>query len=142
MRKTFIIFMLLILIGFASKIRNVFVMYHWQNETIKNYKCMLQQVPTVDYTSFVAYNCHPAIYLEKNILPANRFFAMQDFGNGRLDVQKQLILESFDRSSIKWILMNDEDESEVNIKNILSDRYHIVCSDDKHHLKLYKLNED
>ena len=141
MRKTFMIFMLLIAIGFASKIRNVFMMFQWQNETIKNYKCMLQHVPTIDYTSFVAYNCHPALYLEMDVFPANRFFAMQDFGIGRLDIQKQLILESFDHSSIKWILMNDEDESEVIIKNFLSERYGIVCSDDKHHLKLYKLNE-
>ena len=117
-------------------------MYHWQNETIKNYKCMLQRVPSVDYISFVAYNCHPALYLEMDVFPANRFFAMQDFCIGRLDIQKQLILESFDRSSIKWILMNDEDESEIIIKNFLSERYSIICSDDKNHLKLYRLKED
>lgn len=134
-----LLFILLLLIGFGSKLRFATIMMSWKNEKLVVYKTLLEKKKNINYNSFVAYNCDPIIYLSLDIFPANRFFAMQDFGNERISEQQQLIKNSFNEKRAEWILLNDEEKDEVVISNILSKNYKIVSTDDTHHLKLYHL---
>lgn len=130
---------ILFIIGFSSKLRFAVIMNQWKNERLTVYKAFLDKNENINYQSFVAYNCDPVLYLDLDICPASRFFAMQDFGIGRISKQQELIKDDFTKKNIEWILLNDNDKENVIIRDILSTKYRLISSDEVHHLKLYSL---
>lgn len=131
---------LLILVGAASKVRFLFVMYHWENKEVTACQEFLHQNPSIDYSSFAAYNCDPNLYLAEEIRPAVPVFALQEMGGERIPQWESFVLTSFQTQKPQWILVyRTPSDSKLMIQSILDEDYQLEMSDAIKHLELYKL---
>ncbi len=138
LRGLFLLTTLFILIGVASKVRFMHTMYHWQSEEVTQYQEFLETETSIDYTSFVAYNCDPNLYLALDIRPAVQNFALQDFAIGRNHLMKAFVMESFQEKQPAWVLLSYSETSPIAIQQLLNDNYQLIKHDQRQHLKLYK----
>ncbi len=138
LHRLFMLAILLITVGSVSKVRFMHVMYHWQSEEVIQYQEFLKTETAIDYTSFVAYNCDPNIYLALDICPAVQNFALQDFAISRNHLMKEFVIESFREKRPTWVLLFYNEKSPVAIHQLLKDRYQLVKHNKHQHLKLYQ----
>lgn len=128
----------LLTIASASKVRYMWVMYHWNNAEVANYTEFIKKVPEVDYSSFVAYNCSPNIYLSLDIQPATPFFALQDFAIERNPLLRKDVIGAFSTKQPLWILLSKDDNEHPQIQQILDADYKVVATDESKHITLYR----
>lgn len=112
----------------ASKVRYMFVIRDRVNDYVSAYTDILESVHGIDYSSFVAYNCDPNIYLALDIRPANPFFALQDFAIERNPLLRNDIVSSFRSKRPEWILLAKPEDETVNIQPMLDESYTIVAT--------------
>lgn len=129
---------LLIAIGSTSKVRFMSSVYHWQSEEVAQYQAFLKTETDIDYTSFIAYNCDPNLYLALDVCPAGRNFSLQDFAISRNPLMKEFVIESFQEKQPTWVLLSYTETSPVAIHQILKDGYQLVKHNKQQHLKLYR----
>lgn len=131
---------LLLLIGAASKVRFMYVMYHWENKEVTDCQAFLHQNPTIDYSSFVAYQCDPSLYLAEDIRPAVPVFALQEMGKDRIPQWTSFVTDLFLTHEPQWILVKrSPDNSQLMIQSLLDTHYQLQMSDSEKHLELYKI---
>ena len=131
---------LLLLIGAASKVRYMYVMYHWENKEVTDCQAFLHQNPTIDYSSFVAYNCDPNLYLAEDIRPAVPVFALQEMGKDRIPQWTSFVTNLFLTHQPQWILVKrTSTTSQLMIQSILDTHYQLQLSDSDRQLELYKI---
>ena len=130
---------ILLIIGLASKVRFMFVMYHWENKQVTACMQFLKNHPQVNYDSFVAYNCDPNIYLVLDCRPAATFFSLQDFHVKRNPVILEEMTATFKKKQPQWILLSHDEEVAPSIQPILDDTYTIVSTDQQNNLTIYTL---
>lgn len=127
------------LIGIASKLLFITYMYHYENTDLKDYRTFLNNCPIVNYSSFVAYNCDPNIYLDLNIKPASPYFALQDMARSHTLSLPGDIIENYMENKPEWILIFSLPEHPpIIIHDILNEYYCIAHLDEERHLKLYQ----
>lgn len=137
MRKTALFFVLLVMIGFASKARFAIIMQDYENTTVKGYEEFLKGT-NVDYHSFVAYNCDPHLYLADNIKPAAPFFTLQDFAISRNEQLRKLVADAFNEKHPQWILFSSFKDEQPAIQKLLNNSYRMVKYDKVNQLTLYE----
>ena len=137
LRKTAVFVALLIIIGFASKVRFAIIMQNYQNLSVMAYEDFLNDTD-ISYNSFVAYNCDPNIYLADDIKPAVPFFSLQDFAIGRNEHLRQEVVASFVEKCPQWILLHRLNNKEPAIQELLNNSYRIVKYDQPQQLILYE----
>ena len=131
---------LLLLIGAASKMRYMYVMYHWENKEVIDCQAFLHQNPTIDYSSFVAYQCDPSLYLAEDIRPAVPVFALQEMGKDRIPQWTSFVTNLFLTHQPQWILVKrNSTTSPLMIQSILDTHYQLQLSDSDKQLELYKI---
>ena len=141
MRILPVFFLLMLAVGFASKLHNIYKIYNfYEDSTLAEYRSFLNSLPVDANTkSFVAYNCSPNYYLANDIRPAAPFFSLQDFAISRnLKLQKE-IANAYEKSNVEWILTTYEDGYELGIQEVLFKKYKMVGCDSTKHLKLYHI---
>jgi len=130
---------LLITIGALSKVRFMYVMYHWQNREIAECREFLDSVPPLDYSSFVAYNCDPNLYLYLDICPAVPVFSLQEMGGDRIPEWKDYLYTLFLKKQPEWILVNRGIKKEgLIIQPLLDLNYQMISCDKEKQMELYK----
>lgn len=128
-------------VGCGSKIRWMHCLYTYTNQEMANIREFLQHSPAIDYSSFVAYNCTPYIYLEKDVCPAVPFFTLQDFFRERIPEWQSIITTAFTTKRPEWILVNrGTADSTLIIQPLLDESYSLVSSDTEKQLELYSYN--
>ncbi len=137
-RKVFVAVVFILAAAATSKIRYMWIMYNYHNTEITCYKEFLRQSPIADYSSFVAYNCSPNIYLALDIRPVTPFFALQDFAIERNPLLLDDVMKAFTTRQPQWILLSKKDDEQPQIHRILDTDYCVVKQDEKAHLILYK----
>jgi hypothetical protein len=131
---------LLLLIGAGSKVRYMYVMYHWENKEVTQCQAFLHQNPTIDYSSFVAYQCDPNLYLVEDICPAVPVFALQEMGKDRIPQWTSFVTNLFLNAQPEWILVKRPiDKKPLMIQPLLDTHYQLQMSDSENHLELYKI---
>jgi len=129
---------LLYIIGAFSKVRFMFAMYNWDNKEVAEYRQFLGRVTSIDYTSFVAYNCDPNLYLELDVFPAVPVFSLQEMGKDRIPEWRDFLLSLFQREQPRWILVNRGiDKDTLMIQPMLNENYQMVMRDPHNHIELY-----
>ena len=129
----------IIITGAISKVCYMYVMYHWENREIIECRQFLDKVPSLDYTSFVAYNCNPNLYLDLSVFPAVPVFSLQEMGRDRIPEWKDYLLTLFQKKQPKWILVNRaQNKNTLIIQPLLDKNYQMVSSDPQKQLELYK----
>lgn len=89
-------------------------------------------------TSFVAYNCSPAVYVLTGHKPAYRYcFGSQDWAIECGPSVKADIMNTFAEGQASMILIRDFEKS--YIRGILLKRYKLILNDRKNNIKLFKL---
>ena len=137
--KTMLISVIAIMfIASASKFRYMYILYHWQNTEVSDCREFLKKISDIDYSSFVAYNCTPNIYLDLDIRPAKPFFSLQDFAISRNLQLRNDIVSSFQEKQVEWILLSKDSIEQPYIQTILDKDYRIVATQEKDNLFLYK----
>lgn len=101
-------------------------------------KQMLKYVPINDRNYFIAYNCHPEIYLLNDIKPCYRFFVLQDFQTNIGGSLLPKLLSDFSTCKAKWILIKGA-PNKTQINAILNTRY-TLYKNNFSKLYLYKRN--
>ena len=135
----FSVFSILIIIGAFSKLRFMHVMYHWENKEVMGCRQFLDEEPSVDYTSFVAYDCDPNLYLDLDVLPATSVFSLQEMGKDRIPEWRNFLLTLFEGQQPKWILVHRNINNDtLIIQPLLRKNYRIVSYDLNKQLELYK----
>lgn len=130
---------LLIIIGTLSKVRFMFVMYHGENTEVTECRQFLDSVPSVDYTSFVAYNCDPNLYLDLDVCPAVPVFSLQEMGRDRIPEWRDFLFSLFQKKQPQWILVNcGKTDGTLIIHPLLDTQYQVVQHDPKLQLELYQ----
>lgn len=71
------------------------------NKSNKEALNLIQQIPEEDKDSFIAFNCNSGIYLQSNINPCYRFFALQSFEIEQNNSIETLIIEEFEKCTAK-----------------------------------------
>lgn len=138
-RVFFVAYSLLIIIGALSKVRFMSIMYQWQNKEITECREFLEKIPSLDYSSFVAYNCDPNLYLDLNICPAAPVFSLQEMGEDRIPEWNDFLYALFQKKQPEWILVNRVTNKETLIIQPLLDlNYQMVSYDKEKGLELYK----
>lgn len=137
MKKFAIVVVILVVIGFLSKVRFAVIMQKNQNTTVIAYKTFLKE-SNVDYNSFVAYNCDPNLYLAEQVKPAVPFFSLQDFAIGRNEHLRKLIIHSFKKKRPHWILLQYDDDETPAINELLRKYYRMVKYDKTNKIVLYE----
>ena len=128
----------IMVIASASKFRYMYTLYHWQNTEVSDCRKFLKSVSDVDYSSFVAYNCTPNIYLDLDIRPAVPYFSLQDFAIGRNQQLRNDIISAFQERQVEWILLSKDSTEQPYIQEILDKDYNIVATQKEKYLFLYK----
>ncbi len=100
------IFVAATIIGCGSKVLYMCKMLHWNNPDVAQCGLFLSQAPRVDYSSFVAYNVDPNIYLYLDARPAVPFFCLQDFVVSRIPSLRDSLRNTFINGKVKWILVS------------------------------------
>jgi len=138
-RTLLVAVMAAIIVGCGSKIRWMHYLYNYTNKEMSDIRQFLHQAPFIDYSSFVAYNCTPHIYLEKNVCPAVPIFSLQDFGRSRIPEWESFVLSSFLAKLPEWILVNRRhSDGALIIQPLLDKNYRMVSHDAETQLELYK----
>ena len=131
---------LLVIIGAASKVRFMYIMYNWENKEVSECRQFLADVPCIDYSSFAAYECDPNLYLALNIRPAVPVFSLQEIGRDRIRGWDSFLTSLFQKSLPKWLLVKRyQTEDNIIIQPILNKNYEMVA--DSNELELYKLTK-
>lgn len=125
-------------IASASKFRYMYILYNWKNTEISNYREFLGAISDIDYSSFVAYNCTPNIYLDLNIRPAVPYFSLQDFAIERNVKLGSDIINSFQEKRVRYILLSKDTAERPYIQQILDRDYNIIATQKENGLFLYK----
>ncbi len=137
-----IVVTLTMVIACGSKLRFMYFMRQWTDRDLIASRALLSHVPDIDYTSFVAYNCSPNIYLALDICPANRFFALQDFAISRNPLLLNEIQQAYIGEPAQWLLVSCSPDSRSYIHNILDDHYLKTAEDTENHLTLYHRRDE
>ena len=138
LKTMFVSVIAIMLIASASKFRYMYILYNWQNTEVADCREFLKKISDIDYSSFVAYNCTPNIYLDLDIRPAVPFFSLQDFAISRNLQLRNDIVSSFQEKQVEWILLSEDDTEQPYIQPILNKYYHIAATQKKGNLFLYK----
>ena len=140
MQYSYYIVSILLLIGCSSKLLFVSKMNNIHNQEIKDCRLFLNSNSHIDYSSFIAYECLPDIYLTENIRPSVPIFSLQEMGKDRIPEWHQYVLTKFEKYKPKWILIKDDENiKNIMIKPLLNKHYILENSDYKKKLKLYKI---
>ena len=130
-----------IMVGCGSKIRWMHYLYSYTNQERVDIQGFLHQSPEIDYSSFVAYNSSPNIYLEKDICPAVPFFTLQDFFRDRIPEWESIIMTTFSTKRPEWIMVQRDAYGSSGtpiIQPLLDESYKLVLSDTEKKLELYR----
>ena len=117
----------IMLVACLGKVRYMYMIHDKRNVRVSACSSFLKSVPGINYSSFVAYNCDPNIYLALDIHPANAFFALQDFAIGRNSMLRSDIVSSFRMRQPEWILLKREEDEAPAIQPILEESYTIAA---------------
>ena len=128
---------LLLLFGCATKVHFMFFIYQWKNKEVTQCRQLLEKVPEVDYSSFVAYNCNPNIYLDLNICPSVPYFALQGIAEEKVIPLSTDIYNSFRMVKPKWVLVSERGGGN-SVRTFIADNYSPVISDRESQLTLYR----
>lgn len=140
MQYSYYIVSILLIIGCSSKLLFVSKMNNIHNQEIKDCRLFLNSNSYIDYSSFIAYECLPDIYLTENIRPSVPIFSLQEMGKDRIPEWHQYVLTKFEKYKPKWILVKDDENiKNIMIKPLLNKHYILENSDYKKKLKLYKI---
>ena len=134
----FILFSIVIIIGAFSKLRFMYVIYHFDNKEVAEYRHFLKNVSNINYNSFAAYNCDPNIYLAENICPDIPIFSLQEMGKSRIPEWTIFIQMKILKKQPEWLLVSRNIDNNLIIQPILDDNYKIVRIDSYNKLELYK----
>ena len=140
MKSTYLFYVisLIVIVGAASKIRFMYDMYHWDNKEVRDCHDFLKNENVIDYSSFVAYNCDPNLYLAEDIQPAVPVFSLQEMGGERISRWNKFLLSLFIKKQPKWVLVKRPDSNNMIIQPILDKNYIIQKNDIKKQLELYR----
>ncbi len=86
---------------------------------------ILAAIPPEERDSFVAYNVVPSIYIQQDIRPCYRFFALQDKQADISPSMRQALRETFSEGDARWILFRGIPGRSC-IADILRQRYTCV----------------
>lgn len=100
---------------------------------------MLNQIPEEEKDSFVAYNTGSDLYLRADIKPCYRFFAMQDWAASQSESLTEMLVDTFEHGTARWILVRGDPEATL-ISDALKTRYEPVQTEEDY--MLYRLNEE
>ncbi len=139
MQYAYFIVSIVLLIGCSSKLLFMSKINNMHHQEIEDYHLFLKSNPHIDYSSFIAYECLPDIYLTENIRPEVPVFSLQEMGKDRIPQWHQYVLTKFYQYKPKWILVKDDENiKNIIIKPLLNKYYILKHSDNKKKLKLYK----
>lgn len=137
--KLRIVVLAAILVGCASKLLFMTVICDYENKNVAAYRAFLHECPDVDYTSFVAYNCDPNIYLDLNVKPATPYFALQDMAQSHTKSLPNDIAEAFMENKPEWVLLFSPPTLPSPIVSpILSAYYIVIQQKAEQYLTLYR----
>jgi hypothetical protein len=131
----------IMMVACGSKIRWMHYLYSYTNQERVDIQAFLHRSPEVDYSSFVAYNSTPYIYLERDIRPAAPFFTLQDFFRDRIPGWDSIIVTTFTAKRPEWIMVKRdayESNETLLIQPLLDESYRLVSSDREKGLDLYR----
>ena len=139
MQYSYYIVSIMLIIGCSSKLLFVSKINHIHNKEIEDCHLFLNSNSYIDYSSFIAYECLPYIYLKENIRPSVPVFSLQEMGKNRIPEWRQYVLTKFGKYKPKWILIkHDENNKNIIIKSLLNKHYILEYCDSEKKLKLYK----
>ena len=143
MQYAYFIVSIILLIGCSSKILYVSKLNNIHHQEIDNCHLFLKSNPQIDYSSFIAYECLPDIYLTENIRPAVPIFSLQEMGKERIPDWHQYVITKFSQYKPKWILVKEhENVQNIMIQSLLNKYYILEQSDSYKQLKLYKRKKE
>lgn len=130
---------LMLFASLFSKVHFMHVMYHWENREIAECRQFLGREPSLDYASFVAYNCDPSLYLDLDVLPAVPVFSLQEMGRDRIPEWRHFLSSLYRERQPEWILVSRAGNKQtLIIQPLLDEDYQMVLHDGKKQLELYK----
>lgn len=130
---------LAIIVGALSKVRFMYIMYHWDNTDVAACRQLLDREPSLDKTSFVAYGCDPNLYLDLDVRPAAPVFSLQEMGRDRIPEWKDFLSSMYREKHPRWILVCREMGGDsLIIEPMLEESYLLVSQDTENNLELYR----
>lgn len=121
-----IVLIVAVLVGCASKLRYMTVMYGYENENLTAYRAFLHECPKIDYTSFVAYNCDPSIYLDLDVKPASPYFSLQDMAQSYTKSLPNDMIEAYMENKPEWVLLYSSPAQSSHIISPILSRYYTI----------------
>lgn len=130
---------LLLVVGAMSKVRFVVSTYPWESTEVAECRQLLEEEPSVDLNSFVAYGCDPRLYLSLDVCPAVPVFALQEIGEERIPQWSSFLVGLFREKQPEWILVKrDPEAGTLMIQPLLDGSYKMVRSNPEKQLELYE----
>ena len=130
---------LAIIVGALSKVRFMYIMYHWDNTDVAACRQLLDREPSLDKASFVAYGCDPNLYLDLDVRPAAPVFSLQEMGRDRIPEWKDFLSSMYREKQPRWILVCREMGGDsLIIEPMLEESYLLVSQDTENNLELYR----
>jgi hypothetical protein len=143
MQYAYYIVSIILLIGCTSKLLFVTKINDMHNQEIEDCHLFLKSNTHIDYSSFIAYECLPDVYLTENIRPSVPIFSLQEMGKTRIPEWNQYVITKFSQYKPKWILVKeDEYVQNIMIKPLLNKQYILENFDSNKRLKLYKRKKE
>lgn len=125
-----------ILLSFLNTLRLFRQHEEASKEEIESQRALVSAIPQGD--SFMAYNCHPVIYLQAKRHPYYRYFVCQDWAIANGQSLKEKVHGCYAQGDVQWILLHDCYEEPCAIRDVLRQRYEPYKKDETNHLVLYK----
>lgn len=131
-------FFIVISLGILHEIYQVINVHQYRNQSEEYCRIVLTEIPDHERNSFVTYNINPSCYILLGVTPACRYFFRQDWLIRNNSSIQQSVIEAFENSNIKWILVRDKIWNR-DVRKALSKKYTIHAQSKD--LTLLRLNE-
>lgn len=106
-----------------------------------DYIVLLDRIPENERDSFVAFDCPRRIYLKGDIMPAFRFFTLQQWMSTNSPAFAETIYREFDECNVKWVMTFNLYHTPLVTSDIISEKYTLVAQSEYGLYSLYRLNE-
>lgn len=114
---------------------------HALEEYGDDYMVLIEQIPQAERNSFVAFDCPRRLYLKADIMPAFRFYTLQQWMATNSAAFAETIHSEFDECDVKWVMTFNLYHSQLVTSDIIGEKYTLVAQSEYGLYSLYRLNE-
>lgn len=125
-----------LLLGFLNHVRIFSTYVEDGKEDVESQLAIISDIPQGD--SFVAYNCHPAVYLRAQRHPHYQYFILQDWAIENGQSLRERVHACYSHGDVQWILLYKGYKDPCTIQDVLQKNYEVYKKDETNQLVLYK----